>query len=276
MPKKKGGFLCGAVAGACKVTVTMPLDVFKVQMQLHKSSKNPQFRSMTTTARSVFASDGLRGLYAGFTPALLNQTGKVSIQFGLYESWKSFLERGCHLQSSFMAGLLSGVTEAVVWTTPWDRIKIHRQAEIGTASRYRNVFHQCMVMSRHSGPSVFYVGWVPTAVRQGIGQGVKFATFDRTKELLSGWSEGARAWHSVVAGAVCGAASALANNPLDMVKSQLQAGECGAPVPGAWLTMTRIVTNGGIAALYHGMAPRLVKICVGQAIAFGIYDNFKL
>lgn len=127
-------------------------------------------------------------------------------------------------------------------------------------------------MQQH-GLLALYVGALPTALRQATGLGVRFCTYDETKKLLLAHSGKTCAWHSVVAGGVCGALSVVANNPLDVVKSRLQSVEVSKERQTTWRVTLEIAQSEGLRALYAGVAPRFLKICAGQAIVFGVYEN---
>jgi len=328
---KKKGFLDGAVAGGTKLLLTMPLDTVKVMMQINRRG-DPRFSTMISTTRTILKTDGMVGLYAGLTASLLNQCGKVGIQFGAYEWWRLALGLRQGEQNPakvFAAGGLAGLTEAVVWTTPLDRLKILRQASIGAsgaataaagAEEARSTLpgRQVWGILRRHGIRGLYVGCIPTAIRQASGLAVRFLSYDYTKLQLEAMDheKKCRAWHSIVAGAVCGGLSVIANNPVDTVKSRLQAhvlvettSEAATPLgqgarqgallgtkpagpgpgqsvaaaraPGSslvhdggmWRTMAAMVRDEGVASLYAGCAPRFIKICAGQAIVFGVYEN---
>lgn len=78
----------------------------------------------------------------------------------------------------FLAGLGSGVTEAVAVVTPAEVCKIRMQAQFHSMldpeqmarRKYRNVIQTAMVVAREEGVRALYKGLVPTTLRQGCNQ----------------------------------------------------------------------------------------------------------
>ena len=84
----------------------------------------------------------------------------------------------------FLAGLGSGVTEAVLVVTPAEVCKIRMQSQFlpvlaggGAAAaaadgtvKYRDVLQTAAVVAREEGVGALYKGLVPTVLRQGCNQ----------------------------------------------------------------------------------------------------------
>lgn len=78
----------------------------------------------------------------------------------------------------FLAGLGSGVTEAVVVVTPAEVCKIRMQAQFHSLldpqemarRKYRNVLQTAAVVAREEGVGALYKGLAPTVLRQGGNQ----------------------------------------------------------------------------------------------------------
>lgn len=60
----------GTMAGMTSTILLHPLDLIKVRMQVHEGSEGV-YRSTMQATKSVYQQEGLKGLYAGVTPALL-------------------------------------------------------------------------------------------------------------------------------------------------------------------------------------------------------------
>lgn len=78
----------------------------------------------------------------------------------------------------FLAGLGSGVTEAVLVVTPAEVCKIRMQAQFHSLldpqemarRKYRNVLQTAAVVAREEGVGALYKGLAPTVLRQGCNQ----------------------------------------------------------------------------------------------------------
>ncbi|KAJ1447308.1 hypothetical protein M885DRAFT_199570 [Pelagophyceae sp. CCMP2097] len=140
-------------------------------MQLKKTTDS-DYRSITSSARTIVRCHGARALYTGLSAALLNQGGKTGVQFAAYSWWHATLEKACGgspLTLAGCAGAMAGVTEAAAWTTPIDRVKTLRQAalvEANAAGTLHVRTHQCLPsFSRRLGAVALELGDERDAVR---------------------------------------------------------------------------------------------------------------
>ncbi|CAM9926864.1 unnamed protein product, partial [Sphacelaria rigidula] len=186
----------------------------------------------------------------------------------------------------FLAGLGSGVTEAVLVVTPAEVCKIRMQAQFHSMldpgqmanRKYRNVLQTAVLVAREEGPRALYKGLVPTTLRQGCNQAVNFTCYDIFKRKLSEYTgrETLAPWQHMILGGVSGGIGPCVNNPLDVVKTRLQKqviipGQ--APkYEGFVPSMTLIAKEEGVRALWKGLTPRLMRIMPGQAITFMTYE----
>ena len=81
-------------------------------------------------------------------------------------------------------------------------------------------------------------------------------------------------WQQLIAGAGTGVASTLLNNPIDVVKSRLQAQDSAKPkYTGTVQCLMMTAKEDGLMALYRGTLPRMLKVSAGQALTFFTYDT---
>jgi solute carrier family 25 citrate transporter 1 len=266
--KTTRAFVSGALGGTLKTVCTLPLDVIKTTQQV-----STQRRSILQQAKYIHSIRGLKGFFVGADVALTAQVGKVGIQFAAFQTWESIL------QNTFLAGVLAGVTEALIWTTPSERIKIVQQAEVASVSvrKFANSKAAIRSILQEQGVKGFFIGFVPTAIRQGSSLGVRFFTYSECKlYLLNADKENqSRLWHAPLSGAVCGVTSAALNQPIDVVKTKMMSYEGSKSGRSTIETLTQLVRKEGVAALYKGFSARGLKIAVGQAIVFGVYGNLQ-
>ncbi|KAH8069767.1 hypothetical protein JL721_5657 [Aureococcus anophagefferens] len=248
--KNKRGFVDGFAAGVVKLSSTMPLDTIKVQMQLRKSV-DADYRTMGSSARAIVRGHGIAGLYTGLGASLLNQGGKTGVQFAAYQFWRESLgplglEAGglafCAGASAAPDGgdsrALAGLTEAFCWTTPIERIKTLRQAELNAAAPRVDASSPLVRVALVHGrivanefPLGLWRGTAPTMARQASGLAVRFLTYDLAR--------------------TSSAAPPARRGP---------GTACSAP-----------------AAPRSSRTPRAarLKIASGQAIVFGVYENLR-
>ena len=230
--------------------------------------------SMADTVKSA----GPLGLWYGLQAQLVQVAGKTAIRFAAYERFTALLPPG----SAFTAGTLAGLTEAIVWVAPTERLKMLRQAEIssgaavggsaspGTAS----VVTAARRVLERDGVRGLWMGTGPTAARQALANGSRFFMFDRFKRLLQPLLPAAVL--SAVAGGATGVASVVLTNPVDVVKTRVQATPLGAGGQAVGvmqvLRAMQAEPGGMAAAVSVGMGARALKIGLGQAVIFGTYD----
>lgn len=85
--------------------------------------------------RTVASEEGPRALYKGLTPFVTHLTIKYALRFGAFGYFKTLLPeskgQGNEFAKNFVAGLGSGVTEAVIVVTPFEVVKIRMQKQHG-------------------------------------------------------------------------------------------------------------------------------------------------
>ena len=235
---------------------------------------------------------------------------KMAIRFVSFEQYKDLIRRCVPLgdkSTNFLAGLSSGLTEAVLIVTPAEVCKIRMQSQRhslldpveANTIKYGNFVQTATTIVREEGYSALYKGLVPTMLRQGCNQAVNFTAYNAMK---THWLE--REKHqgiqnqkfrgrddeipettpqlpgtiSMLIGGLSGAMGPMVNNPLDVVKTRLQKqrtkmNDRNAPkYSGMIQTCLKIAKEEGAGALWKGITPRLMRIVPGQAITFTTYE----
>eukprot|EP00568_Trieres_chinensis_P006472 CAMPEP_0183315828 /NCGR_PEP_ID=MMETSP0160_2-20130417/52977_1 /TAXON_ID=2839 ORGANISM="Odontella Sinensis, Strain Grunow 1884" /NCGR_SAMPLE_ID=MMETSP0160_2 /ASSEMBLY_ACC=CAM_ASM_000250 /LENGTH=238 /DNA_ID=CAMNT_0025481495 /DNA_START=14 /DNA_END=727 /DNA_ORIENTATION=- len=191
---------------------------------------------------------------------------------------------------TFLAGLLSGLTEAVMVVTPAEVCKIRMQSQYNSMidpaqlkhRKYTNVAQTAYVIVKEEGLGALYKGVVPTMMRQGCNQAVNFTTYNAFKKRVIEWrkekgqKEELEHWQSLLLGGISGGFGPMVNNPLDVVKTRMQK---QVIVPGRkpkyrglFQSCKVISKEEGFGALWKGITPRLLRIMPGQAITFMTYE----
>eukprot|EP00567_Pseudictyota_dubia_P005542 CAMPEP_0197440730 /NCGR_PEP_ID=MMETSP1175-20131217/7156_1 /TAXON_ID=1003142 /ORGANISM="Triceratium dubium, Strain CCMP147" /LENGTH=438 /DNA_ID=CAMNT_0042970887 /DNA_START=363 /DNA_END=1679 /DNA_ORIENTATION=+ len=257
------------------------------------------------TARRIIQREGFLALYKGLTAVYTGIIPKMAIRFLSFEQYREVLQGiaggspfnvsqpgpGMYAPSvTFLAGLASGLTEAVLVVTPAEVCKIRMQSQHNSLidpsqlrhRKYTNVIQTAFTIVREEGPSALYKGVVPTMMRQGCNQAVNFTTYNAFKRRVVDWrrerGEPAelRHWQSLILGGVSGGFGPMVNNPLDVVKTRMQK---QVILPGKEPKYTGLLQSCGIiareegyGALWKGITPRLLRIMPGQAITFMTYE----
>jgi solute carrier family 25 citrate transporter 1 len=206
-------FIAGGVAGATEALVTQPFEVTKVRLQLGHGPPGIAKNMVDTVGRA-----GPSGLYYGIQAQLLQVAFKGAIRFASFEQFKALLPPG----STFTAGTLAGLTEAIVWVAPTERLKVLRQTELsgaaGTGGAGGSVFRAAAHVLQTQGLQGLWLGTGPTAARQAIANGGRFFMFDAFKKRLPD-----KSYSAALAGGLTGAASVVFTNPVDVIKTHIRA-----------------------------------------------------
>lgn len=270
-----------------------PLDTIKVRMQLSRRNRDRgvKRRGFIKTGVEIAKKETPLGLYKGLGAVLTGIVPKMAVRFTSYEWYKQLLASQDGTVSggaNFMAGLASGVTEAVAVVTPMEVVKIRLQAQHHSMSdpldvpKYRNAAHACYTVIKEEGVSALYRGVSLTALRQGTNQAANFTAYTELKEILQQRREDPSAplpsWQTSIIGLISGAIGPFSNAPIDTIKTRLQR----TPAEPGQTAMGRITAiasqmwkQEGIRAFWMGITPRVMRVAPGQAVTFAVYEYLK-
>lgn len=273
------GFVGKATTGHAKVVI-QPTSRGTVQASLGPFG----------TAKRIVQREGFLALYKGLSAVYTGIIPKMAIRFVSFEQYKDLLAThsplGKTTSATFTAGLLSGLTEAVLVVTPAEVCKIRMQSQYHSMAdpvqmqhrKYRNVFQTAYTIVREEGFGALYKGVVPTMLRQGCNQAVNFTGYNLIKKEVMKRQDTTElaSWQSLVIGGFSGGMGPLVNNPLDVVKTRLQkqvVHEGKTPkYTGLVQACVVVAQEEGVLALWKGITPRLLRIVPGQAITFMTYE----
>lgn len=253
----------GLIAGTAEVIITYPLDTIKTHMQINSNT------NIFNTSRNILNTSGFLGLYYGVIPSITQVAGKASIRFTLYEQIRNkFKNDNGDVTNSknLIAGLISGAMEAIIWTSPTERIKILQQNSnkyIPTANIIRNIIKTDGIMG-------LYKGTVPTIYKQSLSVGSRFWLYNIIKEYFQNDGKQINSYQTLFTGFIAGGLSTTFNHPFDVVKSRIQSNKNQG---GTFSIMTDIYQKNGIKGLFSGLTPRFYRVGLAQGITFLIYES---
>ena len=256
----------GGIAGLIETCIVWPFENIKTQLQL-QSRKNTNFNGIYSCARYNLRSGGLKSLYHGLSPIALASIPKAGVRFTSYHTaynWFQTRYPTVSKKQQFLAGFSAGIMEAVFVMIPSETIKTKLiDKRIPLRSGIPGILAS-------EGLTGFYQGVAPTVVKQATNQGMRFLVFQsymdhvKTHEIQS-------PFHALFGGMLAGLISAAANNPLDVLKTQMQA----RSYDSFWSCLRQIVKEEGYLYLYRGMGARLMRVVPGQGIVFVCFDYFQ-
>uniref|UniRef100_A0A2P2IBT7 Citrate transport protein n=1 Tax=Hirondellea gigas TaxID=1518452 RepID=A0A2P2IBT7_9CRUS len=270
--------LAGGISGAIEISITYPTEYIKTQMQLFDDrAKAGIIQSVKDTVRN----DGPLGLYRGLSCLLFFSVPKNAARFFAFEQLRHRLEdENGHLSTprTLLAGLGAGVFEAITVVTPMETIKvklIHDQLSHSKPERlYKNFFHGVYTIVKQNGLKSTYQGLLPTILKQGSNQAIRWAVYKKMQAYLAGPDQSPAdigVPKIMLAGAVAGAASVYGNTPIDVVKTRMQ-GLDAHKYKTTMHCVRSIWKNEGFFAFYKGTVPRLGRVCADVAIVMVVYE----
>ena len=91
-PSSVGKLSAGAISGAVAQTCTYPLDVLRRRFQINTmSGMGYQYKSIADALRTIFAQEGVKGLYKGLAPNLLKVAPSMASSWLSFEMTRDFL-----------------------------------------------------------------------------------------------------------------------------------------------------------------------------------------
>merc|ERR1712227_838675 len=279
-------FVAGSLGATASVYVGQPLDTLKVKMQTF-----PQlYPNLSTCFKQTLAKEGVvRGLYAGTLPSLAANVAENSILFAAYGACQklvaSSLAGGCRVEDlSVVHNGLSGFL-AAFWSSlvlcPTELVKCRLQAmresealagrtppKIGPGKLTGQILRQDGV------PGLFR-GLTATFTREMPGYFFFFMAYEATRHVLTPagkTKDEIGALRTVVAGGVAGVTLWTIIFPADVVKSRLQVSGASTPM---LTVMTDILKKEGLARLYSGLGPPLLRPFPATGALFLAYETSK-
>jgi len=249
---KSRNMFAGVVAGAAEAIVTMPMEVTKTRQQFGRNE------GFVESLRASISTRGARGLYPALGLQMLQNAGKVGIRFGVYRLISQ--EEGVR-PGKAAAGFLAGATEAIVWVTPCERLKILR---IRFSHMPPISFFSTMI--RQEGVRTLWVGGIPTVFRQSASVGFRFFLYELVVDRFCGGNAAA-------GGFFVGVVSTVLNNPIDVLKSEMQAATRGDAFKSSFDCIKQVSRTKGWKHFFTaGLTARILKIGIGQAVIFQVVD----
>mmetsp|Transcript_125751 Transcript_125751/g.367477 ORF Transcript_125751/g.367477 Transcript_125751/m.367477 type:complete len:314 (+) Transcript_125751:83-1024(+) len=187
--------LSGMVAGGLAQAIAVPCDLVKVRMMgdgrlvaMGKLEK-PRYSGLMAAFRTIYRTEGLKGMYAGCSPAI-QRAALVNLgELTTYDTAKSYFvtvfgdSLKCHISSAICSGFFASLC-----STPADvaKSRIMNQVKNEDGSlMYRGTVDCWVKTVRSEGFLALYKGFLPGWLRLGPWQLVFWVTYEQLR-LASG------------------------------------------------------------------------------------------
>jgi solute carrier family 25 citrate transporter 1 len=225
----------------------------------------PPFNGMISCFRYTVQTTGFLSLYRGMLPVLLGSVPKAGLRFGMFDYLDQlFLKADGSTTSvrTLVAGSTAGAIEALLVVTPVETLKTKLiDLNMGSVKGTQHIL-------KTEGFSGIYRGAIPTTLKQGSNQGLRFMAFSKYKQLVSEDGQNLDPARAMLGGMLAGCFSTLLNNPFDAVKTRMQGTQAKELYSGFFDCVRQIVKYEGVLTLWSGVVPRLARVVPGQGIIF--------
>ncbi|KAG2224316.1 hypothetical protein INT45_012885, partial [Circinella minor] len=274
--------LAGAAAGTAELLVMQPTDVLKTRFQSIRVATHYN-NGILQAFKRVISEEGFKALYRGTIPVLCIVGPRVSLQYLGLTLYKPIFEKlegkmiPSH-SSAGLAGICTGITQAVTLVTPLEMIKVRQQTDLMNAAherKYRGLIQTGSLIVKEEGLFALYNGLLATVARQSWGLVVKFSAYTEIKamfERASGEPDKQLApWKHMVSGGLANILVGVLNSPPDVVKTRMQ--DDNKPYKTTWDCVKSMVKNEGWLSFFRGSWLRVIRIAPGGAIQFAVYEQ---
>jgi solute carrier family 25 (mitochondrial carnitine/acylcarnitine transporter), member 20/29 len=289
-------FWAGYISGAAGIIIGNPLDLIKVRLQTGASITASSPSSYT----SQFHSAG--SLVRGATAPILGYGALNALLFMTYNRttllFAGPISTPPSLWTTWLAGAVGGLATWVV-STPTELVKCRAQASSPTSTASITSLSIGRGILRTEGIRGLYIGGVVTALRDSIGYGFYFWSYELSTRTLSSQSSSSTASAEAVRVLLCGGIAGVVTwasiFPLDVIKTRVQTqllqGAESAPLLGnpnldpaaapGFISAQRIgalemarrtYRNEGTAVFFRGLTVCSLRAFVVNAAQWAVYE----
>ncbi|OOQ89229.1 mitochondrial substrate/solute carrier [Penicillium brasilianum] len=301
--------LAGASGGFATAIATSPLDVLRTRLQSDFYQRPPSSSATSAatgaipkhtshkTARiisNIYQAEGWRAFFRGLGPSLAGVVPATAIKFYVYGNCKrigaQLLGTGedsilVHAQAAISAGIATATATNPIWLVK-TRLQLDKaQATTGTR-RYKNsldcvrqVLRQEGIRGLYKGLSASYLGSLETALHLVLYERIKTTLHTSlgspdgkdtaTQKEITSWLSTTGAAGSAKF------AAALIAYPHEVIRTRLRQApmENGVPKYTGLLQCFRLIAKEeGMAGLYGGLMPHMVRSIPSAIITLGVYE----
>ncbi|PGH12144.1 hypothetical protein AJ79_04438 [Helicocarpus griseus UAMH5409] len=257
--------------------------------------------------RSIHVHEGWRGLFKGLGPNLIGVVPARAINFYAYGNGKRLLNEyfqydpatspvGVHLTAAAIAGIATGTATNPIWLvkTRLQLDKSNASNVPGRGRQYKNSWDCIKQTVRHEGIRGLYRGL--SASYLGVTEStLQWVMYEQMKRMLAqrqerrladpahveNWADHAEAWGGkVVAAGFAKFFAAAVTYPHEVVRTRLRlaptvsvaGGKAQMKYTGLVQCFRLVFKEEGMAGLYGGLTPHLLRVVPSAAIMFGMYE----
>ncbi|KAH0454060.1 hypothetical protein IEQ34_018384 [Dendrobium chrysotoxum] len=202
-PSYKSVALGGFGTGALQSFLLSPVELVKIRLQLqtlnHHHHSRGESEGPLTIAKRILQTEGLHGIYRGFSITILRDAPAHAVYFWSYEYAREHMHPGCRKRADesfgtmLIAGGLAGVASWVC-CYPLDVVKSRLQAQSQPRGsqpppRYNGIIDCFQKSVREEGYSVLWRGLGTAITRAFVVNGAIFSAYELALRFLVNGSQ---------------------------------------------------------------------------------------
>lgn len=266
--------LSGGITGGIEICITFPTEYVKTVQQIRSKDKLGIKQIVSGTIKE----NGIFGLYRGLSCLVVFSIPKAGVRFGSKDFFDTHFFTTKSTFNTFISGGLAGCCEALIAVTPMETLKtklIDDKLQPKDQQKYRGLIHGIKTIYAEQGFGGVYRGPLPTVMKQGSNQAIRFVVYEKFRKIIEDVAPSVPfSLKTAIAGALAGATSVIANNPIDVVKSKMQ-GIHGKQYSGVVDCLGKILKSDGVRGFYAGTVPRMARVTADVAITFTLFENIR-
>jgi len=271
--------LAGGFAGGLESLLTFPTEYIKTQQQLVRAHRGQNISPLTLLVETV-RHKGVKQLYRGASAFCAANASKSAVRFFTFDFVSQKLRKSSYTNNAttinLAAGFAAGVTEGLLVVTPGETLKtklIDDRNRLG-GPKFNGTFSVIRHVLATEGILGFYRGALPVTIKQSSNAVVRFTSYSfLVQHLRNLTTEKYRSFTSVLAGGGAGIVTVYCTMPMDNIKTRLQAIGGSERYSGTWNCLRSMIASEGVASLWRGTTPRLMRLTV-SAKRFSFGDNY--
>jgi len=291
-------FLAGGLGGSLGVLLTCPLEVVKTRLQAANNKQTLTSFKHTgmfglrtwTTIRDLKRTEGLLALWRGLGSNLVGVAPSRAIWFTTYAFTKQKLEKLFQKKSSttnLLSAVSAGFTVCTVTAPIWlvkTRMQLQSTAD-GAQKLYKNSFDCVRRIFFEEGFFAFYKGLSASYI--GIAESsLQLVLYEKMKQIRLDSKRGAvvnsfqvnnnpnlSSYEFLLLSSISKLIASALTYPHEVIRTRLREQISQHKYTGLWQATVLITREEGLAGLYGGMAPHLMRVVPNAAVMFLTYET---
>lgn len=287
---KFGSFAAGGLAACIAVTVTNPIELVKIRMQLQgelSSTVQRTYKNPIQGMGVIFKNEGIRGLQKGLVAAYIYQICLNGSRLGFYEPIRGVLNKTFypdeepHKVQNVSINVISGATSGIIgaiFGSPLFLVKTRLQSysdfiKIGEQTHYTGVWNGLKTIFQKEGFKGLFRGVDAAILRTGAGSSVQLPIYNTAKHFLlnNNLMKDGTGLH-LTASTISGLGVAVVMNPWDVILTRIY-NQKGDLYKGPMDCFIKTIRIEGISALYKGFEAQVFRIAPHTIICLTMMEQ---